>query len=873
MPGLEVMSTVMDSQVLERPLLRSHKALPRRGVVVPNIEIIQPASPDHLTRAPALPLTPPGIGQGDLAASDEPTPRKPDSSLLDAQTGGMLTPRHPSKPPTPDVTPPRTNSTKRPPLNQCIDLSSSSRAESFQTARESMSSDTDMETPVRSSRPMSRKPKHGVHLKSNGLNGIHANGASAKETPSSGSQHVSETEYETGFESFDGDWGTSQKEDSPTPRARTGKPGEDRHRSGRKSDLDHDDALDVEHLDASLMKAKTLRDRVHSRDVAASVSMERFREDIGWPSSDITPSQSDNADTRRFSGVSSTSTVEVMIIDSPKRAKRTLRHTEKRNSLRSASSPITRSERTSVVSSSESQHRLIHKAARISDQDRRSVSSDISFSTKTTTSALHPNVEIIPVVVVPERRSSLQSAPNSHVSSKPGSRRSSQHPPTGPASSIDAPWKKKKRTMSDSVSTRSQETTDARGRRSSRPIIPPRSSSLSAPTSQNNSRATSLTSASLRSHTLAMDLEMQKQRQQQQPVSPPRNNVLGAKAPVLLEPPNLQAVIISSDDLLQPPSLPFTPSSIPSSSPGPIEIQEATAISLFAHNNHSLLLVDPRGQAQPRGLHGLGLQPTRGNTTPDRLIQGTAHVESPLRNPRPPPKPPTGKPLPPLPLPGKETSQNSDGPLGRRWNSVRQTLGNTRPRSDSFNTLARSFSMKSAKNRKSGMEIDSKLHPFWRPRGFWENVPGSPKKEDSSGQRDTPNTDEGLIINNSLGLPQYRVVIDGPPSLARRSPEMRRLFDGMSSTLQLHHNASRGSLADRKILRTGSPLYQHRYRALSRWGLRLRAMSLRNMRSRLRRVRQRREERKRAARRETLKQSIGGPVYVASSATHGVVAS
>jgi hypothetical protein len=102
---------------------------------------------------------------------------------------------------------------------------------------------------------------------------------------------------------------------------------------------------------------------------------------------------------------------------------------------------------------------------------------------------------------------------------------------------------------------------------------------------------------------------------------------------------------------------------------------------------------------------------------------------------------------------------------------------------------------------------------------------------------------------------------------------MRRLFDGMSSTLQLHDHGSRGSLADRKILRSGSPLYQHRYRALSRWGLRLRAMSLRHMRSRLRHVRQRREERKRAARRATLKQSIGGPVYVASSATNGVVAS
>ncbi|KAJ5174871.1 uncharacterized protein N7482_000748 [Penicillium canariense] len=99
---------------------------------------------------------------------------------------------------------------------------------------------------------------------------------------------------------------------------------------------------------------------------------------------------------------------------------------------------------------------------------------------------------------------------------------------------------------------------------------------------------------------------------------------------------------------------------------------------------------------------------------------------------------------------------------------------------------------------------------------------------------------------------------------------MTCLFHGLSSPA--HYHPSRGSLVDHGgILRTGSPLYQNRYRLLSRWGLRWRSMSLRNVRVRLRRVRQRRDERKRAARRETLKQSIGGPVYVASSTTNGVV--
>lgn len=169
--------------------------------------------------------------------------------------------------------------------------------------------------------------------------------------------------------------------------------------------------------------------------------------------------------------------------------------------------------------------------------------------------------------------------------------------------------------------------------------------------------------------------------------------------------------------------------------------------------------------------------------------------------------------------------------------------------------ITRSLSMRSAKNRKAGMEMDSRLHPFWRPRGFWDDVPGSPRKENR------PIPAEPGFVSNSLGLPQHRLIFEGPPALNRRSPEMKRFFNGLSS-------ASRGSLVDRRgILRTGSPLYQKRYRTLSRWGVRLRSLSLRNVRARVQGVRERRNERKRAIRRETLKQSI----YVVSSATNGVM--
>ncbi|KAJ5954711.1 hypothetical protein N7501_008990 [Penicillium viridicatum] len=896
MPGVEVMGSSEDLQAFERPLLRSHKTLPRRDVIVPSIEVIQPVSPDQNGRHTAtrsLPLTPPGAGHEEVVV-DERTPQKMNSSLSDIPTSGMLTPRRPSKPPTPDVTPPRTNSNKRPTLNQFNYFSSSSRADSFQTALENISSEDDMDTPVRVSQTATQTPKQRRQpSKPPASNGYLSQFSNIKGSLPSASQQHSETECATGFESFDGHWAANPIDGSPTPLAGKRKSAQNHSQSVYKSTPGRD-VLDVNHLDASLMREKSLRDRLNGvHEVEARTSMEQFRENIG-SSSQEGLARFSGPDARPLSVISSTSTVEAMIIDSPKRAQRMLRHTEKRSSLRSASSPITRSERTSYGSLPESQHRLVHKAGRISDQDVRSGTSEMSFSTKTSNSAIQPHIETINVVVIPERSSSLRSRPNSHASSNLGSHRSSRRPPTASTGRTDIPGQKK-RTVSNSMSTRSRET-DSRGRSMGRPVIPPRASSLSAPTSQNNSRATSLTSNSLRSrpaarpaipprssslsaptsrnnsratsltsdslrsHNLALDLEMQKHREHQ-PVSPPRHNVLASPdRPGLLEAPNMHALFASSDDMatLRPPSLPFTQGSIPSYSPGPIEIQEATAVSLFAHNNHSLLLVDPRVHASSRRpFQALGIsydlpQPPR---TPDNPSQtATYTVDSPLTNPRPPPKPPSSRPLPLLP---SDDAQDENKGLGRRWSSVRRTWS-ARPRSDSFNTIARSFSVKSAKNRTAGMEMDSREYPFWRPRGFWENVPGSPEKESSPTREALPRPDESLIVNNSLGLPQRRIIFDGPPALARRSPEMRRLFNGMTSN---------GSLIDQGMFRTGSPLNPTRFRTLSRWGLRLQSISWRNVRNRMRRVRQRRDERKRAVRREILKQSIGGPVYVASSAT------
>ncbi|KAJ5888362.1 hypothetical protein N7495_008403 [Penicillium taxi] len=847
MPGVKEMSSSVGSP---ETLLRSHKPLPR-GIMVSNVDVAQPVSPDinGYVAAPAPPLTPPGARRDEVS-----------DKLTYEINELILTPRRPSIPPTPDVTPPRTTSLKQPPANHLLNLSSSPRADSFQTACENIS-DGDMNTPVRSCGKGSHKTRQ--RGSSCHQSPVGAELTYSKDLNLSASNLRSESGYETGFESFDGEWAATP---TPAGKLKSSVGGTRDQTVGQDRSM-----LDVRKLEASLIQEKSLRDRVHNtHQLHASPSLEHFRKDIGWPS-DNSPVHGEKPVSRRHSVISSTSTIEAMIIDSPKRAQRLLRHTEKRSSLRSVSSPMTGSEPTSTTSNPDYQRRLTHKAGRISEQDRRSISSDVAFAAETAANATHPLVDVIPVVVIPERRSSLKGVPDSNEPSRSGSKRSSRRPPD---TSIVP--RHRIRTVSESISAppKGRESMESsRGRASTGPAIPTRSSSLSARTSRNNSRATSLTSESLRSHTLAMDMQMQKLHDQQR-VSPLRIDAVRANKPHghgLLGPPNLPALINhdgGNGSNLRPPSFPQC--SIPSSSPGLIEIREATAVSLTTHNNRSLLLVD---QGMPvtetRTLQAFFVEPEISDRpvnahTPDNPIQCATVpvVESPLKNPRPPPNPLVSQPLSQFSMETVSAAASKDnlGFPARRWSSIRRPWA-ARTRSDSFQSVAKSLSVKSARNRTAGMEMDSRLYPFWRPRGFWEDVPnGSPKKSDSSRQSlNSPG--DSTDVSNRLVLPQSQLVFDGLPSVARHNSPIQRGFYGR----RYYNAASKNSLIDRGFLSTTSPLYQHpSYPTISRWRTYLRSISLRNVRNRLRRIRYKRLERKRGMQRETLKQSISSPFYVAS---------
>ncbi|KAI9037741.1 uncharacterized protein KD926_000004 [Aspergillus affinis] len=868
MPGIDLAGTSpVSPEHLDRPLFKSHKSLPRKsdlapkngqGIHISTDQNVPPSKGAALATAPALPLTPPGMSQDKTpTASDSELPRgAPSQSVND-----IMTPSKPSHPPTPETTPPRLTP-QRPGINPVGQTPSSSRAESFQTAYEIIS-DGETERPRRSSQSLRRSARQRTPSK---------NGPLEQPTDANSGREDKKSEYS----------------EMPAPPSRRKKRSEDRIPialdPSEPSDPRHVNEADANahnSLEVPRTRVSSLRERVHdSPGPNASPSMDHFREQIGWPSGERPPDPVDSDDTRRHSGVSTSSTVGAMIIDSPQPTKPTLRHSEKRVSLRSASSPVTRSERSSLVSNPDSHRRLVHKIARITENDRRSIASDISASGSSTLGVPRQHYEVVPVVVIPDRRSSLKSSTStSRTPSKTSSsRRSSRRaPPTSTSrpGSIDVP-RTKKRTMSDSSGTTRRPSVDSRGRSLARPVIPPRSSSLSAPTSQNNSRSTSLTSESLRNHTLAMDLEAQN-IPAELPVSAPAP-VKKARGPGVVPDvaPKTHSILIGVEDMshLRPPSAPFTAISIPSSSPGPVEINEATTVLFFPHNNESLLLVDPQMQSVHHGRlprmayrSSLGKPRTPEVQTPDRSDSG--EMGSPLKNPRRPPKPPvhdSDNPLMPVdvvdPQPGEpqNTQDTHDHPQPTPRHGARRSW-RVRPGSESFNSFTRSLSLKSAKNRKSGKEIDDKLQPFWRPRRFWED---SSETEGDSPRDETPQasrSETDQVIKNSLGMPQPRVAFEGPP-ISRRSPDPKRRFDGTPA----RRSALVGSgVFTPEALYSQTSLHQRHFRSLSWWRLRFRFGNARDFRRRLRRQLQRRAEGKREARRERLKQSIGEAVFVDSS--------
>ena len=676
-----------------------------------------------------LPPTPPSNRNSGTVAARSPTWIAVYSASSPSRTGGISTPPTNRSPPTPDNTPPRAQS-EFSGLPVPFELRHiHSGTESFRTAREHQRSPIhdghdDAGSEVSGDKALNENAVDRTHSFSKREVGLGLGLESDDDRTPTRSRSISVDDVAVAeVVSLNGNWGheLSGHELDPADaiadreweanfmRNVTLRKRRTRRARNQTQQEKLDPAVDgVGNED--LQRGSSLRDKTYQRRfISKRRSIEDFSEQVEWPSIMVKQSPGmDNIHIRRYSGNSATSTiVEALVIENPPQRRRTLRHTgqmvgqgnelriQKSSSIRTTSNPVTASEKI---------HRLTHKSLNVGDQKGLSLYSNalghnVGSSGSTST-------EVVPVIIVPERQSSLKRKPgltrqagSKSVSLTSGSQASrpttaedlgdSRHPP-----------RFRRRTLSGGIT--SLNFADGGKGSDFAPVIPSRSSSLSAPTSRVTSRTTSLTSASLRSRPTALG------------VSSIHNGH--------------RDITASDQGTTEFLSVPITPFSNPSSTPEALEVSQATAVNIYPHNNDSVLVVQSNSRPVTAGAdqHGVSQE---GPRTPLSSYSIPVHVESPLRNPRVAPLPPQLiQVIPPTPMHeiDKQLGAHSVTVTGNNQNSgafakVRRALSARRYSEGFMLPLSRWKSVGSSVRRPSNIERkDSKLHPFWRPRAFWE---------------------------------------------------------------------------------------------------------------------------------------------------------
>ncbi|KAI9664160.1 MAG: hypothetical protein M1829_006027 [Trizodia sp. TS-e1964] len=594
---------------------------------------------------------------------------------------------------------------------------------------------------------------------------------------------------------------------------------------------------------------------------------------VTWPKmiEDIFLNNNVDTDTRRFSGLSGTSTViSAIVVDQTPQRQRTLRHTGQNLALRerNKSSKSDLPPRKPIPPANDSTS-LSKREQEISRRSHKSLSSKMSSRSSIVSNS-------IPVVVIPQRRSSLKSSRSSSVNQRSTSLTSNSIHSAREEDGCFGLRRHKRRTYSDPASP-SFRTENNRGREHA-PIIPQRSSSLSAPTSRNVSRAASVSSQG------RVPLQLAK----------PEVKEVGQHSPKKISEWG-PADFLSIGHL----SAPITPISQLSNTSKTPEALQATAINLYPHHNESVLIIEQQavkspevpqtpsaavkaldfpsfaagGQSTPL-LHGLSSSPKIARldeslfsppdpvTTPiGRGIFSSHQVDSPLKNPRNPPMPPALKLIPPTPAlatPSIESgrqlghsnalpSDESPKPV-RRLSLLRRTFSNRRHSESLTTSFAKSIGIDegtqtaddSAHLSRRGEHDSSKLHPFWRPQGFWDDLSDS----------DDDERFDGGSGRSSLSRQPLR-----------RSSTLRSLFAILpqaESRVVRRRRSSAASIASEPRLSVASTtkITKRRVRSVSGMGMQIEYIGLRGLRDRVRAARNNRRERKRDLERAKLRTMI-----------------
>lgn len=746
---------------------------------------------------PDLPPTPPTHSRQSSSGSALPEHNR---SHDEATKSPSLptTPTNHQSPPTPDITPPRGTArsvVSRPPITERNSSSGylSSRNDSFKTAREDFSSeDEDEVSTVRpilpSTRPSQVEIPKAQLTKSREI-GLGLGLESDNErTPSPGNRkrdkNLSAANPADEFVMFDGQWSSTgevseveREWDHNLMRNVTV-----RKRPARDSLL-YNESSSGEVLDDNPVTPTNATKLLRKYPILETLSTRPTPLELGQitPTPGVaTDSESPTTpDIRRFSAMSArsgTSTVvEAMVVETPPQRRKTLRHTKKQLGLRELSSDhSTYSSAADSVFSSNPPHRLVHKSSGIFSRKHESLSATVTTSTSTSTSPITKSRrEIwtngsIPVVVVPERRSSIKSARTPSLRSTSSRTKRSVSLSSAPLSQsakandpgyFDIPKRNPRRLSESGAScgSHSHQTIDFP------PVIPVRRSSLSAPTSRNTSRAGSLTAESLRAHNLIQaaaenpdlsHIHLSAESQKDSTHLAPRESVDHTGGTFSANRLSTQATLFSQASY--------------ETNGTAAEVAQATSMALYPHHNESVLVVEQQAQsnAAPQktqadvierpGMTVNGTNTQDPVTPPQQQQQEIDEVDSPLRNPRDAPQPPAQPPaiqfIPPTPnvlTPAEEENRElgqdarpstADQKPKRGLSLISRALNNRR-RSESI--IARTFSIKRNKGvtdeaTQISKEIanpttiypsvidqptdESKLHPLWRPARFWDDL-------------------------------------------------------------------------------------------------------------------------------------------------------
>ncbi|KAL8850508.1 MAG: hypothetical protein Q9221_004556 [Calogaya cf. arnoldii] len=804
-------------------LLKSHKALPKRRAVSSNAEPIRAATsrlqkhdlegegyssserirswipePSSIQAIPGsgLPLTPPAServnGLGHHGTPSNVTNRNHISTRT--ISSGLSTPVIQRSPPTPETTPPKLDQDPRFTNGSSNPRLPSTRAESFETAPENQTSDEEYSLSESPSLHPSRQKwlkDLGHQLPKNIGLGLGLEQDDGERTPTGLVKHFSPENED--LVSFDSGW----NRDTPEMEMEAVKGGADlayraelkKHQVEKSwvSDQLLDTPPVVDKITPSpVSRSLSLRQRVdETRETPPRPSTENFAEKIQWPLQDDLSNLEGKlreVDDKRFSQISATSTiVEAMVFNAPPERRRTLRHSSKVADLASAT---TQPNRNSLNSSERSHRRLLRHSKSPDGGQRASFASVTGIPSDGTTLPSIRGQDTIPVIVIPQRVSSL----GSKFPYVPILRRAktltlalqqSSRPTTAPEDSVGYfdIAQPRRRIVSAHVATSPPKEDGNLSTRKTRPANTAYDASSSIPTSRHLSRATSNASALVESTSPPT--------RQQSKSDCPVNEIPSARMTSPDEESNgdLSALQFRSS-LVTPYSL----RSARSSTPGTLEVNEATAISIYPHTNKSILVVQhaPRRDSQ-QAEHSAVIASNAKFAIPTGSVQSPViHqprqlLDSPLQNPRSPPQPPDFKIIPPTPANAieipksdnqEQSSQEQEPPKRRISNRVKRALS-ARRYSEAFTApLIRSMSLSSRRNTvhggvgrraSTGVDPDRNLHPFWRPRAFWDD------RSDS----DSDFGNDGPLVGNSLGMSTDGIKTFNPPK--RRNSLSQRL--------------------------------------------------------------------------------------------------